>query len=257
MKVTKVSPLLLILLLNGCGGQFAGNPASTTAATIALAPGQSEPAARLIFNNSNFVDLNSFVNALNTPPVNPFSTSYSCLGDLLRTYYADGDDYMGSPTAFPTPSVTDSLLPTNRPAFIKNVSVDVTNTYYPTTQARVLSTDVCSYRANTSSPTPSSCADFDRMPAAAPTPTVAPTAAPDPTPVASATPITTQYYGTTYYRVRDDWCVSQGPNVSPDPEATKAGVGGVSIDLDRTQLGSSEDLLMVITYHALNAGLKA
>ena len=53
--------------------------------------------------------------------------------------------------------------------------------------------------------------------------------------------------------MRDDWCTSQGPTIDPDPEVTKSGVGGVSIDLDRTQLGSNEDLLMMVTYHALNA----
>jgi hypothetical protein len=57
--------------------------------------------------------------------------------------------------------------------------------------------------------------------------------------------------------VRDDWCTSQGPILSPDPETTKSYVGGVSIDIDRNELGADEDLLMIVTYHALNANSNA
>jgi len=251
MKLQFILPLLVVFFVTACGGSFTANDTSATiTATANLDPGQGEPAARIIFSASNFTLLNDFTVAQNT--------SHQCLGDILSVYYANGPDYTGLPNPFPTPSFVDSLLPTNRPIFIRNVSVDITNTYFPITQSNVVATDHCSYRGVASMPAPSSCADFDQNPAAAPLPTIAPTVTPSPVPVASATPSptdpgATQYYNTGFYQVRDDWCTSQGPTVDPDPEVTKAGVGGVSIDIDRTQLGSNEDLLMLVTYHALNA----
>ena len=255
MKITQCLLLAMLMVLWGCGGKFTDNSAPTTSASVVLNPGESEPGARLVFSNNNFVNLYSFADAVNT--ATSLSTSHQCLGDVLKVFYADGDDYSGTPTAFPTPSITDGLFSSNRPVFIRNVSVDITNTYYPTTQSGILASDVCSYRANSSSPAPSTCADFDRIPAATPAPTIAPTPTPNPSPMPSVTPGphdlgSNEYFGTSFYRVRDAWCTSQGPTVSPDPEVTKAGVGGVSIDLDRSQLGNNEDLLMVITYHALN-----
>lgn len=254
MKVTQFSPILLLLILNGCGGNFIENDSDTTASSSSYDPGETEPGARIIFNDSSFTDLNDFVAAPNT--------SYQCLGDVLRVYYVDGDDYMGSPTALPTPSIADDLAPTNRPAFIRNVSVDMTSTYYPTTEADIVASDSCSYRAIASAPAPSSCADFDVKPTPTPAPTIAPTPTPSPSPFPTVTPSPSddganEYFGSGYYRVRDLWCTSQGPIVSPDPEVTKSGVGGVTIDIDREELGSNEDLLMVVTYHALNENSSA
>lgn len=254
MKIAGLLPALLLAILSGCGGTFMSNDTGSTTSTTSLEPGESELGARIIFHQDNFTDINDFNPNVNTS----LSTSHTCLGDVTRVFYVDGDDYMGSPTALPTPSSSsDTLLPTNRPAFISNVSVDITNTYFPLIENDILLSDVCSKRSDASAPAPSSCADFDRTPddpTAAPTPlpTVAPTATPSPMPSPSATPTSTPIFGTNYYRVVDEWCTSQGPTVSPDPELTKAGVGGVSIDLDRTQLGANEDLLMMVTYHALN-----
>jgi len=233
-----------LILLTACSEKLTNNSTSLSSSTAAL-PGQSEPAARIIFSASDFTNLNQFVSSQ--------TTSHQCLGDVLKVYYANGDDFMslnGGATQFPAQSVTDSLLPTNRPLFIKNVSVDITNTYFAITQDNVVATDQCSYRGIASMPGPAPCADFDVAPTPAPDPTIAPTVTPSPTPIASATPTTTAYYGTGFFHVRDDWCTGQGPIADPDPDATKEGVGGVSIDLDRTQLGANEDLLMLITYHS-------
>jgi hypothetical protein len=249
MKITNFSLIFSLIFLAACGGEFTTkDSSSTTSSTAALLPGESEPAARLIFKDDNFTDITDFY----TGP----STSYQCLGDVLKVHYVDGEDFNGTPTALPTPSIADDLLPTNRPAFIRNVSVDITNTYYPVIQSGAIASDNCSYRSSVSAPVSSSCADFDitpdPTPVVAPLPTVPPTPTPTPLPVPSATPSTTQYYDSHYYRVRDDWCTSQGPTISPDPEVTKEGVGGVSIDLDRSLLGANEDLLMLVTYHPLN-----
>lgn len=253
MRGSQFLPAILLLILNGCGGNFIENDTGSSSSTSSYDPGENEPGARIIFSDNNFADINDFNTNVN--PV--LNTAHSCLGDVTRVYYVDGDDYTGSPTALPTPSTSDDLLPTNRPAFIRNVSVDITNTYFPLIETDIFATDGCSYRSIINSPAPSSCADFDRTPddpTAMPTPlpTVVPTATPSPTAFPTVAPTTTEYYETNYYRVRDDWCTSQGPIVSPDPEVTKSGVGGVTIDLDRAELGSSEDLLMVVTYHALN-----
>ena len=108
-----------------------------------------------------------------------------------------------------------------------------------------MASDACSYRLSNTAPLASFCADFDVAGAAYPTPT----ATPFPTP--TATPV---YANTGMYRVHDELCTGQGPVLSADPDATKTYVGGVNIDLDRTQLGAAEDLLMVVTYHAERAG---
>ena len=69
-----------------------------------------------------------------------------------------------------------------------------------------------------------------------------------------AIPTTIPYYGTKYYQVRDDWCQDQGAYSGlGGGDATKSYVGGVDIDLDRTQLGNSEDVLMLVTYQSLNS----
>ena len=252
--------LLIATLLTGCGEVTNVVAVATPTPTNGYA-GAVEPAVRLIFHKDNFSDLSDFVI--------PQQTTYACLGDVTRVYYANGPDYTGVPLVFPTPSnSTDTLDPTNRPAFVKNVSVDMTNTYFDLTQANALPTDKCSYRGVPNVADVSACADFDEAetvtpsPTIAPTPTATPTATPTPNPSATATPTATPtptpypsptpYYGSKYYRVRDDYCAGQGPIASNNVDSTKSNVGGVSIDLDRTQLGGAEDLLMMMTYQAYN-----
>lgn len=229
--------LFSITMLYSCA------PSGTTNTFTEVNDASSSLAARFVFHKDNFTHLSNFVA--------PVSTNYSCLGDVHQVFYASGDDYTGTPTAFAVSNSSDALLPTEKPAFIRHVSVDITQTYFPYSQSGLLQTDACSYRSTANSTEPAPCADFDVTPPAAPAPTVAPTSTPVTSP--TATPTSTPYYDSNFYRVRDDWCVSQGPLISVDEDTTKTYVGGVNIDLDRTELGSHEDLLMNITYQALNA----
>ncbi len=246
LKNPSIPAFLALFFLSGCAAQIESKPVFHTS-TATLNPGESELAMRVVFHKDNFTDINDF-NPVAGPTPTSTGASYSqfkCLGDVTKVYYANGADYSGAPTAFPTSSNPDFFSPTYRPAFIRNVSVDITNTYYPLTESNVVGSDVCSYRTVANNNLPWTCAEFDRIPAAVPVPTVVPT----PTPV--ATPATNEFFNSGYYRVRDDFCAYQGPQTSPDVEVTKSLVGGVNIDLDRTKIGSNEDLLMVITYHAM------
>ena len=71
MKITKIYPLFLILIVTACGGTFTTKDTSTTSTTAALKPGESEPGARIIFNDTNFTDINDYILAP--------STSHVCL----------------------------------------------------------------------------------------------------------------------------------------------------------------------------------
>ncbi len=239
--------LIALIILSSCGGTLSPTSAvdETDSDANSSTPGAGELSARFIFNKDNFTDLSDFVATQ--------QTRNQCLGDVLKTYYPAGQDYSGTPSSFPASAIIDSLSPTTRPAFVKNVSVDITNTYFPLVQPSVVQSDACSYRGGAGAAEPAPCADFDEIISVTPSPTVAPTPVSLPTPVPTVTPSTTQYYGSQFYRVRDDWCTSQGPVLNEGVEASKTFVGGVNIDLDRTQLGIAEDLLMMVTYQALNA----
>jgi hypothetical protein len=236
----------LLILMSSCG------PGESPDDFIMLNgdnPGLVEPSARFIFDRSHFANLEDFV-------VHRM-TRYQCLGDVLHTFNTQGLDYSGAATAFDISEYADELLPTYRPRFIRNLSVDMTRTYYPETVASIVQTDSCSFRNQNI--VPSSCADFDPDPNPTPTPplpNVIPTPIPSPSPTPVATPITPDYVpGLSFYRVRDAWCAGQGKfRLEPDPEATKSYVGGVNIDLDRSVLGPNEDLLMNITYQAFAEG---
>lgn len=242
--------LALLVLAVACGKPLPLGMETGTTGSGYRETDWDKPAVRIVFHKDHFTDLEDFRTSKHT--------AYRCLGDATRVFTVDGADYTGSPSAFPTStSSVDDFTVSTHPAFLKAVSVDMTRTYYSPTQANIIQTDSCAYRGIGGTPLPSSCADFDRTPGAAPTPTIAPTATPNPTPVPTSTPSTTQYYNTDFYRVRDDWCSGQGPILSSDPETTKSYVGGVSIDLERTELGANEDLLMVVTYHALGANYSA
>jgi hypothetical protein len=244
---------LTLFLLGGCGGNrrpVQGFPTNTQTAS-ANWEGAQATSVRYIFKADHFTKLGDFIV--------PKQTATSCVGEAIHAFRTDGEDYTGSPTAFATKTTADDFAPTYAPAFIKHVSVDMTGTYYPETVSGTLQSDACSYRGVANSSLPAPCADFDPIATGLPTtptpppPYVSPTPLPSPTPEVAATPTSTPYFdGLGFYRVRDEWCVRQGPILSPSEELTKSRVGGVSIDLDRTQLGASEDLLMVLTYHALD-----
>jgi hypothetical protein len=238
--------LISLALLSSCGG--VRNPVAplvnNNLSSAYNYPGASESSVRYVFHEDHFTKLSDFATARVTP--------HSCLGDAVHAFYVQGEDYSGAPTSFPAASTSDDFLPTTKPGFIKNVAVDMTQTYYRGTVANTIQSDVCSYRGIANSAEPSACADFDPK-ATTPTPTITPAPTVSPTPSVTPFPTSTPYYwGKGFYRVRDEWCTGQGPIISPNEDTTKTKIGGVNIDLDRSQLGNSEDLLMVMTYQALN-----
>ncbi len=241
---------LLPLLLLGCAREI--DPASfqESAPVATAAPGTDEASARFIFHRDNFTNLEDFVTFQNT--------GFSCLGDVTKTFRTQGGDYSSSfsPSWNPLSAIPfeisnpgDALQPTYKPAFVKNISVDITRTYYAESASGTVQTDACSRRTDSIAPSP--CADFDPVstgPLPAPGSPV-PTPTPLPTPVNPA-----DRDGLLFYRVRDPWCLGQGAMQSNEPDLSKAYVGGVNIDLDRKVIGGSEDLLMLITYQSFVEG---
>jgi len=55
-------------------------------------------------------------------------------------------------------------------------------------------------------------------------------------------------YNTGYYSVFDNACPKSGPISTPNSEVSKLRAGGVYFDIDRGQLGATENLLLNITY---------
>ena len=154
--------LPLLILLTACGKEYDLGNANNPNAQLQNYPGALEEGARFIFSENNFTRLSDYLTQK--------QTQYQCLGSLLRTYKVNGDDYTGAPTLFPDPVTPDVLVTTAHPAFIKNVSVDMTNTYYPLSANSTMQSDACSYRQLAGSVPPSPCADFDSWPAPAPSP---------------------------------------------------------------------------------------
>ena len=243
--------LLFFLLLFGCGRSVDLASFEETQPPTEIAPGSSDPAARFIFHRDYFTNLEDFVSFQ--------ATGFKCLGDVTKTFYPSGGDYSASftpswnppiPITFEISNQSDAFQPTYKPAFVKNVSVDVTRTYYLETASGTVQTDACSKRTDFIPPSP--CADFDpagASPLPAPGPVV-PTPTPLPTP---DTPSDAPFRS--FYRVRDPWCQGQGAmQSSNEPELSRAYVGGVNIDLDRKSIGTNEDLLMLITYQSFAAG---
>jgi hypothetical protein len=239
--------LVFIFLLQACGATVPETEEDTYDPAYAYS-GASEKGVRIVFHRDYFTDLDDFSTFR--------QTGFQCVGDVTRMFKVSGEDYTGTPSLFDPSSSNDDLEPTYKPDFIRNVSVDVTNTFYATTQENHVQTDACSYRL-AGEPT-SPCADFDWETGSAtpdPAPTITPTPTPTPAPPVVATPTPppyVAYHG--FYRVRDPWCAGQGVVKSTDPEHTKSHVGGVNIDLNRARLGSREDLLMVLTYQAFREG---
>jgi hypothetical protein len=246
--------LISIFLLAACGGSRRPVEPVVNASTGTTAnwEGAQATSVRYVFRADHFTKLYDFIT--------PKQTATSCIGDAVHAFFTSGEDYSGNPSPFPSKTTADDFAPTYAPAFIRNVSVDMTSTYYAETEPGTLQSDACSYRGVANASLPSPCADFDPIGGTsvlptptAPPPLISPTPTPNPTPEPLVTPTATPYFaGVGFYRVRDEFCVRQGPVISPSEEETKARVGGVNIDLDRNQLGASEDLLMVLTYHSLD-----
>jgi hypothetical protein len=55
-------------------------------------------------------------------------------------------------------------------------------------------------------------------------------------------------YNTGYYSMFDNQCVGAGPIASGDPTVNKTLAGGVYFDIDRSALGSSENLILNLTF---------
>jgi hypothetical protein len=234
--------------------------------TIQELPGQQEKSVRIIFHRDNFTDLEDYIlESFSNAKFNASPDDFSCTGDVTRVFRTSGGDYSSAfypvgqavaPEPFPLrPNSHPLIKATYRAGFLRNVSVDTTKTYFPELPNTQLRSDGCSLRTSTQVRLPSACADFDP-------PQLGPLAMPLPvTPVSAITsppppPVTPSYInGLLFYRVRDPWCLGQGPlEVPTDPESTKAYVGGVSVDLDRNFIGSNEDLLMLITYQSFQSG---
>lgn len=58
-------------------------------------------------------------------------------------------------------------------------------------------------------------------------------------------------YNSGYYTTTNSACINSGPIVSNDPLVNSTLVGGVYFDIDRTQLGPNENLLLNITFFPL------
>ncbi len=241
-------------LLQSCGSSLTEGLIDLTASSDPASETTAANSARIIFHYSNFRSLRDDL-------VSSASSAFQCLGDVLKVYKTTGDSFDGNPTAFDTTS-TDPFAPTERPAFLKNVSVDMTYAYYNHIAASTYPSDVCSYRAVLTEYV-DYCAEFDEaerilhgnflepQTPANPNPT--------PTPILGVSHVETFAFsnpmgtGSGYYRVRDYHCAGQGKISSPQIDVTKAYVGGVDVDIDRTQLGAHENLLMVLTYHSMGA----
>ncbi len=235
-----VSFLLVLIVSQSCG------PLPEPEAMLEVSAGHpdlSDPSARFVFDREHFTDLEDFVSYR--------YTRFGCPGDVVHVFKTRGPDYSGSPASFDISDESDELQPTYRPQFVRNVSVDITRTYYPETVLSSVQTDSCSFRAEAVDS--SACADFD--PGSTPTPTPPPPYV-DPAPTPAPTPSTPAYFsGLRFYRVRDAWCAGQGRyRMNAEIEATKSHIGGVNIDLDRSMLGEFEDLLLNLTYVAFTGG---
>lgn len=256
----------------GVGGVVGGQPVSPESL---LDPDQKLKSVRIIFNDSNFTDILSFLQP-------NLHTQYTCPGDVFKYYKTEGADYSsvsGAPTLFSVTNASDSFPTTQKPAWVKHVSVDITQSYFLQTPVNGMATDArCSYRGLVEERRPSACATFDHItpdlvnyyttpPPAAPGPNPfadlaifngAPAPSPYPTPYVPVDSVSGAYpfapfIETGFYRVKDDWCAHQGPVLDADVETTKSKVGSVYFDFDRTYLGAGEDVLMNITYLAFPA----
>jgi hypothetical protein len=243
----KRAGIFLLMMLQACGASVEDPPEDAYDPEYAYS-GATEKGVRIVFHRNFFTNLDDFATFQ--------QTRFQCLGDVTHVFKVTGEDFTGHLSPFDISSSSDAFLPTYKPDFIRNVSVDVTNTFYATTREGHVQTDNCSFRQASASTSP--CADFD-WEGGSGTPDPAPTITPTPTPVPSVAPVATPTpppyipnHG--FYRVRDPWCAGQGVVESDEPEQTKSHVGGVNIDLNRARLGAREDLLMVLTYQAFREG---
>ena len=70
----------------------------------------------------------------------------------------------------------------------------------------------------------------------------------------SALYIPAQGYNTGFYSMFDSSCIGSGPFAGTDPSQNKLDAGGVYFDIDRTQLGIYENLILNLTFVPLGQG---
>ncbi|MCM2279228.1 MAG: hypothetical protein NDJ89_14220 [Oligoflexia bacterium] len=143
-----------------------------------------------------------------------------CAGDAKAFHHP----YSHAGTA-PSPLPASAMDPQMSvlPAFLKNVSVDLTHANTPDSAGFPNQAYACSFGSGASAPPPTDCATFD----------------------------TSAGYQTGYYTLYDQVCDGSGPIASADPALSKLLAGGIYFDLDRTALGEQENLLLHLTYFPL------
>lgn len=210
-------------LVFGCAGQLKTEPvAKSSSSTSALAIDQKAVegalGVRVKFHSGDYYTLSS-----------PRPDT-GCAGDA-KTFYPALD-------ASPYPLSLMDPYTTVKPAFLKNVSVDLSDANHNISSNEAYN---CSYgETNPNVPKASSCSVFD-----------------------SASGIVYDYdaeahvavsgYGTDYYALTDAYCTRSGPIAISDPAVNKLLAGGVYFDIDRAQLGEKENLLLSVTHMPLGA----
>jgi hypothetical protein len=228
-KTNLLSKLLITLVLSIFSGCAADPMVITSISTATVATqttlAQSLTSFKVTFNNTDYYSA-----------LVPQSLA-DCAGDVKNYYQAlELNTATGGPAILPI-SDTDATT-TIQPSFIKDVSVDLT--YTGSTGANN-NAFACSYGSDSSAPAPSNCANFDYL---------------------AVTPPGALGYGIGYYSMFDSnvtnpntdvtqsICYGQGP-ISGGLDSNLLS-GGVYFDIDRTQLGANENLLLHITSIPLN-----
>jgi hypothetical protein len=197
--------LILAGLLPACAADLPGtlvvtNPPGSVSTDITAE--QLLQSSQVEFDSSDFYT--------NTTP-----SPYGCSGDALNFYNAF--------TGNLNPLLPDGSGLTQRPAFIKNVSLDMTD-------------------SNAAGSATLMCSQF-------------PTAAPGTPPGANACATLANaedFVAIPFYTLLDTYCEGAGPISSPDPSVSKLLAGGAYFDIDRTQLGPNENLLLSVTYFPMS-----
>tara|TARA_Y100000590_G_scaffold468295_1_gene650555 strand:+ start:2996 stop:4027 length:1032 start_codon:yes stop_codon:yes gene_type:complete len=219
--------LSILILISGCAGDFSQIDGDAETEQTS----EQKITAQISSLSSFRVNLTSTdIFSVNNP------NAYGCAGDVKRYKYPLEDTY------FPEDSnSTDGS--TLKPSFVKNVSVDITNSNMDSSNN---SASDCSFGNDSAVPPPAFCASFDTY-----------------SPLFEADGLTAWSYwpdsngtlplltpGNTArlqnYLLLDYFCVEQGPVNLPDPEVNKLLAGGIDIDLDRSAIDSTEDILISV-----------
>ncbi len=123
---------------------------------------------------------------------------------------------------------------TIKPSFIRNIAVDVTDANFSNSQNLA---SRCSYVDTPEAPPSNACAIFDR---------------------AAITGMHAgSLYDTGFYLFQDSECANASPIASSDPASNRLLAGAAYIDLDRSGMGSNENLLRHVTFFPLGPANQA